>query len=150
MRRNELLDVAGALAGSFISRNNDVDGYWSLGLLRSYADSKHLRSLRFDIVSGTAEPEDRLLARVAEAYRQVLTRQLTTRRIAHEILATAEIGLTFGHDTPDPASGNTDDSPFSCTVRLTDHRDRSFERTMIGTCAPHDPRREFRSTRFNE
>ena len=144
------MDVAGALAGSFISRNNDVDGYWSLGLLRSYADSKHLRSLRFDIVSGTSEPEDRLLVRVAEAYRQVLARQLTTRRIAHQILANAEIGLTFDHDTPDAASWNTYDSPFSCTVRLTDRRDRTFERTMIGNCAPHDPRRELRSTRASE
>ncbi len=119
------MDIAGAIAGSFVSRNNDVDGYWSLGLLRSYADSKHLRSLRFDIVSGTAEPEGRLLVRVAESYRQVLARQLTTRRITPRTLARAEIALTFGHDTPDAASGNTYDSPFSCTVRLTDHRDRS-------------------------
>ncbi len=150
MGRRELLDVAGALAGSFVSRNNDANGYWSLGLLRSYADGNHVGPLRFDIANGGADPENDLLRRVAEAYRRALAKQLTTRRIAPEVVAKAEIVLTFDRDAPNAPSAATYGAPFSCTVRLTDRRDREFERTMIGHCGPHDPRRELRSSRAED
>lgn len=146
----KLLDVAAGIAGSFVSRNNDLDGYWSLGALRSCADSKHLQTLRLDILSGRAEPEHESLVRVAEAYRQVLARQLATRSIAHEVMVSAEVEITFYRDLRNAPSAATYGSPFSCTVRLTDHRDRTFERTIVGHCAPHDPRRERRSTRAEE
>ena len=147
MARRELLDIAGALAGSFVSRNNDLDGYWTLGLLRSYADSNHVGHLRFDVANSGTQPENELLLRVAETYRQLLARQLTTRRIAREVVVRAEVVLTFDRDAPNASSLATYGSPFSCTVRLTDHRDREFERCIVGRCAPHDPRRELRSTR---
>ena len=54
--RNKLRGVAHAVLGSFISRNNDIDGYWALGLLRSFADTAGVAELRFDLVTGTAEP----------------------------------------------------------------------------------------------
>jgi hypothetical protein len=150
MGRRELLDVAGALAGSFVSRNNDVDGYWSLGLLRAYADGNHVGSLRFDIMNGGADPENDLLRRVAVAYRRALGQQLTTRRIAREVVAKAAIVLTFDRDALSAPPAATRGAPFSCTVRLTDHRGREFERTITGHCDPHDPRRELRSSRAED
>lgn len=41
-RRGELKDVALGVLGSFVSRNNDVDGYWCLGLLRALADAQRV------------------------------------------------------------------------------------------------------------
>jgi hypothetical protein len=99
MARRELLDVAAAVAGSFVSRNNDVNGYWGLGLLRSYADRNGVRFLRFDILEGDHEPKSDAPALVTDAYRRILARQLTTRRIARGIVTKAEILLTIrpGH-----------------------------------------------------
>jgi hypothetical protein len=150
MGRRELLDVPHAIAGSFVSRNNDVDGYWSLGLLRSFADRNQVWSLQFDLVNGATEPEATLLGRVAAAYRSVLVRQLTTRGIARGVVAKALVVLTFNPDAPHTPSIATEGAPFSCTVLLTDHRGRDFERILIGHCAPHDPRRELRSTRAQD
>jgi hypothetical protein len=147
MGRRELLDLAGAVAGSFVSRNNDVDGYWSLGLLRSYADSERLKSLRFNILNGHAEPPDPLLLRVAEAYRQVLARQLTIRRIANDVVLKAEIVLTFDRDAPNAPSAATYSAPFFCTVQFTDRHDRELARTLVQHCVPHNPQTEVRSMR---
>lgn len=150
MARRELLDVAAAVAGSFVSRNNDVNGYWGLGLLRSYADRNGLRSLRFDLLEGDPEPKSDPPALVADAYRRVLARQLTIRRIARGIVTKAEVLLTFDPDTPNTPSASTYGAPFSCTVRLTDHRGREFERIRIGCCSPHNPLRELQSVRAKE
>jgi len=140
------LDIAAAIAGSFTSRNNDVDGYWALGMLRSYADANNIERLRFDPMKGHVEPEDALLLRVAETYRRMLVRQLITRRIAIDAVVSAEVILSFDRDAP----ATTDGSPFSCTVRLTDARDRAEELSIAGRCAPHDPQRERRSGRSEE
>jgi hypothetical protein len=150
MARRELLDVAGAVAGSFVSRNNDVNGYWGLGLLRSHADLNQLRSLRFDIFGQYPEPKNDALALVTDAYRRVLARQLSIRKIARGIVTKAEIVLTFEPDAPNIPSASTYGAPFSCAVRLTDHRGREFERVLVGCCAPHNPLRELRSARANE
>ncbi len=150
MSRRELLDVAGALAGSFVSRNNDVDGYWSLGLLRSYADSSDGGPLRFNIVDASAQPEDDLLVHVAKVYQQMLVQQLNARRIATEVVAKAVVILTFVRNLSNAPPATTYGAPFLCTVRLTDRRDREFERTIVGHCAPHDPQRERRSMRAKE
>lgn len=150
MARRELLDVAAAVAGSFVSRNNDVNGYWGLGLLRAHADRNGLRSLRFDILEQDADAQGGAPALVADAYRRVLARQLAIRRIKPGIVTKAEILLTFDPDEPNTPSASTYGAPFSCTARLTDHRGREFERVRAGCCAPHNPLRELRSPREKE
>jgi hypothetical protein len=150
MARRELLDVAAAVAGSFVSRNNDVNGYWGIGVLRSYADRNRIRSLRFDILEGAPEPRSDPPALVADAYRRVLARQLAIRKISPDIVTKAEVVLTFDPDAPNTSSAPTYGAPFSCTVRLTDHLGREFEGIRIGCCAPHNPGRELQSARAKE
>ncbi len=147
MARRELLDLAAAIAGSFVSRNNDIDGYWSLGVLRSYADHHNLRSLRFDILDPDAVQGRDLLNLISDKYRSVLARQLTVRKIARATLSKAEITLTFDPSGPNLPAAPTYGAPFSCVVRLTDHRGREFERGLLGCCTPHNPLRELRSSR---
>jgi hypothetical protein len=150
MARRELLDVAAGIAGSFVSRNNDGNGYWGLGLLRSHADRTGTRSLRLDILGHDADPPNSAPALVADAYRQVLERQLAIRKLARGVITKAEILLTFDPDSPNTPGASTYGAPFSCTVRLTDHRGRVFERIRTGCCAPHNPLTELRSARARE
>jgi hypothetical protein len=147
MARREFLDVAAAIAGSFVSRNNDVDGYWSLGLLRSYADHHKLRSLRFDILAPDAVQGRGLLTLISDTYRGVLVRQLAVRKIARATLSKAEIALTFNPEAPNLPTAPTYGAPFFCVVRLTDYRGREYERSLLGCCAPHNQLRELRSSR---
>jgi hypothetical protein len=148
MGRRDLNGVAAGLAGSFTGRNNDIDGYWALGLLRSFADRHQLKSLRLDLATERTEPDDPFLARVCQNYRAALARQLAARSIDPSSVQEAEIVVTFdsaNFGTTGPAA--THGSPFSCSVRIVDDRNQEHRQTVLAHCAPHDPKRELRSTR---
>ena len=148
MGRRELNGVVAGLASSFISRNNDVDGYWSVGLLRSFADQHQLQTLRFDILNGPTQPDDPLLVRVCCAYQTALARQLVARSIDRPVIVEAEILVSFDSaGSRTTARAATYGSPFSCSVRLLDDHKKEHRKTLFAHCAPHDPRRESKSTR---
>ena len=137
MGRSELNGVAAGLAGSFVSRNNDVDGFWSLGLLRLFADQLQLKSLRFDIANGRTEPDAPLLLRVCHTYQASLARQLAARGIDRSMVAHAEILVSFDAlGSPSMPPARTYGPPFLCSVRLLDDRKSCTRRgLMIGK--PH-------------
>jgi hypothetical protein len=145
-RRRELIDLAAGITGSFVSRNNDVGGYWSLGLLRSLADRIGISALQFDLMAATAYPHDPIAATVAQVYHYKLKDQLTRRRI-QDFLATAVLTVEFGVQANPSAPAPTYGDPVRCTVLLVDRQDREHRCTRWTTCAPHNPARESRSAR---
>lgn len=48
-RRIELRGIANALNESFVSRNNDFRGYWTIGQLKSFAIDNGLSSMEFSL-----------------------------------------------------------------------------------------------------
>jgi hypothetical protein len=146
-RRGELTDLAAGLLGSFASRNNDVGGYWTLGLLRSLADRAGARLLRFDLRTGTAEPLAPITATVARVYGYKLEQQLTRRRIPAGVVSSAEITVEFGVQADPFRPAPTYGEPVRCTVVLVDYRNRVYRVSRLTNCGPHDPARERRSTR---
>lgn len=78
--RRELTGIADAVAGSFASRNNDVNGYWALDQL--YRRAKEVGSLQVTVgqlpqdESEAGEP----MESVGTAYRQFLIAHLSKRR----------------------------------------------------------------------
>jgi hypothetical protein len=99
MGRGKLLDdVAAAILGSFVSRNNDVDGYWALGLLRSLADATGVSEFRLDVLRGETEPGAPLPQLLSQEYHGALQRHLAVRRIQPARIVEAEIIVTFKCD----------------------------------------------------
>ncbi|MBL4673171.1 MAG: hypothetical protein JKX81_13015 [Arenicella sp.] len=52
-RRRELYSLANGMATFSVCRNNDIDGYWGLGILASYAErvsAKEIEVLVFPII----------------------------------------------------------------------------------------------------
>jgi len=143
-RRGELKDVASGLLGSFVSRNNDVGGYWGLGLLRSLADRDRINVLRFDLKAASAEPPDPIAASIAQNYHDMLARQLARRRIPSGLVLKAEITVQFGIDESLLASAPTYGERVSCAVLLLDGRAREHRQSILTACAPHNPARERR------
>jgi hypothetical protein len=133
--------------GSFVSRNNDVDGYWALGLLRAEADMAASSEMRLHLLRGSVSPESEVGLQVARLYEQFLLRQSEVRRIARARITDATIVLTFGCDESGMTPYTTYGEPFRCVVVVENDRGRKFQRTIVARCSPHDPRREIRSTR---
>lgn len=54
----ELIDVILGIVNSFNSRNNDLQGYWALGVLYRFAKYNNVQSLKFDLLNQIIEPEE--------------------------------------------------------------------------------------------
>ncbi len=50
-RRVELRGIANALNESFVSRNNDFKGFWTIGQLKLLAINNNLSAMLFPLVS---------------------------------------------------------------------------------------------------
>jgi hypothetical protein len=149
-RRGRLSDVAAGILGSFVSRNNDFDGYWSLGLLHALARREHSAAVLLDLLEQSGSPVDDLTTTIASNYGHMLERQLARQRIARSSITKAEVRVVFNIEASVFVSLPTYGAPTLCTMLLRDDRGREYSRSVRTASAPHDPTRESRRRRGGE
>jgi len=148
-RRRELAGIADAIAGSFASRNNDVNGDWALGQL--YRRAKEGGSLQLTVRllpnddSDVGEP----MASVSTAYRAFLKAHLGQHRLPSSWVASVCVEVQFESTLAMPEFPGTHAGgrPFHCQVVPVDDRAREHKAASRRWCWPHDPAREPQSTR---
>ncbi|MEM7430484.1 MAG: hypothetical protein AAF351_00965 [Pseudomonadota bacterium] len=143
-RRKELANVVHGLYGSFISRNNDVDGYWGIGKLCAFASEAESGTVRIDLFSKTCEPATSEFQQLIEYYWSKLLSYPPSR-----FAVAAKIDINFEPPRPEEKRVpiNTWGSLFELTVTITDDKGRAYSRSGHGRCAPHDPKLESRRSR---
>src|SRR5262245_25066952 len=94
--RRILKGIASGLAGSFISRNNDVGGYWALGRLCAKFKEVEIDLLRSSFDGLT---EDQIA--IGQHYSTWLRRQLQASAIPDNRLSKAVMSLRFNLSMPD-------------------------------------------------
>lgn len=129
------------MAGAFVSRNNDVGGYWALGKLYKLAQTSGLSEIRVDLVGSALEPSSPEFADMVRDFRQMLVGQVAARRLSGEWLKAADIRVTFSGKKSARGSGDM----FECLVTLTDDLGRRHEARGSGACWAHDPDKERKS-----
>jgi hypothetical protein len=141
-RRRELASTVHGLYGSFISRNNDVDGYWGIGKLRLHAQEVGSNTVRFDLVDELIQPPSSDFQRLVERYHIKFLSYAASR-----FASSALIELNFKPTPPTEriVPMNTWGDMFRLTVTIKDDRGRVYSRDGYGYCGPHDPKRESRS-----
>jgi len=142
-RRRELRGAAHGLLGAFVSRNNDVGGYWALGKLYKHAEATGVAEVRVDMVRSIITPPNAQFAGMVEYFHQMLSRQLASRALPSDWLSAAEITVQFTGQNDAKEPGDM----FECLVSLTDDRGRQHQARASGSCWAHSPFRESRSTR---
>ena len=135
-RRKELRGAAFGLLGSFVSRNNDVSGYWALGKLRKHAVTASVSTVCVDLLNLMITPPSDDFAAMAKHFQQMLGAQLKARHIPADWVRAAAVSVEF-------APGDT----FNCAVVIADDKGREHRATASGMSWVHDPARELRSTR---
>lgn len=146
--RNQLKNLACGIAGRFVSRNNDIDGYWALGLLYSAAEAAGTHVLHCELISDTMVPSFTYSNRLLFQFRQYMEDQLAKSDLEGYVVA-ATIDVAFNIE-PRPNSAvfrTTWGDPFRCCVTLFDDLGHRHQDTVIGWCGQHDSTREHRSTR---
>ncbi|HYF35994.1 MAG TPA: hypothetical protein VD994_11935 [Prosthecobacter sp.] len=145
-----LKSLSSGVLGSFISRNNDVGGYWGIGLLCRIASESRLASLSFDLMvsPASAAASHPVIAALAAKYGQMLQIQAEKHGFTSVTLTRAILSIEFGTSghlpTPPPlARGN----PFFVTLAVLDAHGRSSKVFLTSRSEPHDPSKEHRNTR---
>ena len=145
-RRKELKNIASGIFGSFISRNNDVAGYWGIGQLSLLAQQHSVSIVRIDILAGFITPSSPLFSKLVSGYARILNGHLTSRNIHSAWVRSAEIELNFRPELPSkPVPVTTWGSLFRLTVAIIDDRGVKHEVNSYGYCSPHNPMKERRS-----
>jgi hypothetical protein len=134
--------VAAGLLGAFVSRNNDVGGFWALGKLSRHAQTSQANEITVDLFRSNITPPSDEFDDMIGRFRLELVNQIAARKLSHQWLSSAEIRVRFGDvkRAGQPAE-------FDCLVALVDDLGHVHQARGKGTCWPHDPARESKSTR---
>jgi hypothetical protein len=146
-RRKELNNIASGLFGSFISRNNDVGGYWGIGKLCLLAQQHETSTVRLDLLAKSVVPESPEFVKLVAGYCTFLQRHLAARGIPTNWVSSATIDVNF---KPEPLSKKhipmvTWGNLFKLTVTITDDRNKNHEAKGYSYCGPRNPQKELKS-----
>lgn len=151
-RSARLKNIAGGLCGAFVSRNNDLYGYWALGKLRLLAEQHSRKTVLLDFLTQSMEPASPEFSTVLVRYSRLLEKLIKISRVRTEEITAASIVIDFA-PAPwlrpryiDPECGDQ----FVLTVTIeADGRMPGIVR-RASYCRPHDPDKERRSTRCSD
>ncbi len=148
-RRRELGGISGGLVNSFVSRNNDVGGYWAIGKLCSHSLQTGEEEVTIDLLAKRISPLNPEFAQMIDKYANRLAALLEKARFSKQIISEAEIRLSFDARLGADPMNSTIAAyyPFRCTLTLTDDLGRAHVGQLAGFSLPHDPWRETKSTR---
>lgn len=144
-----LRSIASGLCGAFCSRNNDLDGYWSIGKLRLLADQNDHTTVSLDVLNDAMQPFSAEFAPMLAKYRRLLLKLADATRIRPEQITGADIIVDF---VPTPWPRAIDDTPqcgdqFVLTVTISADGRTAGVMRHAGYCRPHNPAEESRSNR---
>ncbi len=148
-RRTELKGIANSLNGSFVSRNNDFGGYWSIGLLKLFAIERGLTSVGFSFPMHKPNASFALMNYIARCYMCMFADLLRKQQLPDSWVREVSITIDFDTIAEDaqlpgcPALGE----PFKCVCQIIDDNGRFYSSIIYGRCLPHSTVRELRSTR---
>ncbi|HEY0587723.1 MAG TPA: hypothetical protein VGD52_16420 [Pseudoduganella sp.] len=154
-RRSEIGSVASGILHSFVSRNNDLEGYWGIGVLYLYARKVGELTVMLDLLRGTINPPAaRLLPIYGKPnfqaligqYKAMLYALLHKRNVPESWVAEAVFSIEFESKAAKPAYPKIgeDTAAFVCRLSIKDDLGRERVFRLDGWCWPHSPWRESR------
>lgn len=149
-RRKQLKGVAIGLLGTFVSRNNDIYGYWGLGVLKLCATKNGLAKIVIDLLEMRPDFDVDSPVYIAEKiYRSWLFGIFEKLGLDNKQLERAEIHLEFStFEDFSNVIRDTRGVPYKCSVILKSKDGPQYLVSKIGVCAEHDPTKDRQSTRM--
>jgi hypothetical protein len=148
-RRKELKGIASGLYGTFISRYNDIGGYWGIGKLCLHAQQQGSSRVMINLLNDSIDPPSSEFGQSISNYRAFLFDHMASCRIPVEWVTSANIELTFDADPPEGKVSPIyhEGSLFNLLVDITDDRGKHYTISGYSYCWPHDPKKESKSGR---
>ena len=149
-RSVKLRGVAINILGSFVSRNNDLDGCWAIGKLYDVAKECRTGIVTLNLLSKEIEPCGTQwdFSQMLDKYASMLVIHLGKVGVPADSLTKAAIQLWFDSAVIDVRPPTyLPGLPFRCTFELGDNAAHLLSVSHLGVARPHDPLKEARSTR---
>jgi len=135
--RSRLKHCASGLLARFISRNNDYQGFWTLGVLYSRVRVAPWR-VEFNLISEDAYPNNKIAASVAAEQSAFLRAALSKQHVAWTSVKRATLTVQFNAGVRVGYTG-TEGEPFVCTLELESVAGHSATVSLVGRCAAWAP-----------
>ena len=143
----QLRGAAAGIAESFLSRNNDVNGYWAIGKLLRLFLRGSLDGIRLDLMAGTLLPDKRAYRDMCRSYSALFQKQLKALRIPTERVQSATLFIKYDQQLPLRLNSARDTHRCVCRVEIQSRLGRCYSAERTTTCARHNIFRERRSLR---
>jgi hypothetical protein len=148
-RRRELKNIAYGIISSFNSRNNDLLGYWGIGVLCLSAQRLKADFFVLDILNKSATPLEVQAKTAAYKYNKILISALEKRQAPILWISSALLTLTFNPEYQEEfhSFGSALGSRYICSLEITDDFGKKHRAKSGGICWAHNAERESRSGR---
>jgi len=151
-RRSEIGSIASGMIHSFVSRNNDLGGYWGIGVLYLYALQAGSLCLTIDLLrSSVNSSAGRWLPAhlrsdceaLISQYKVMLYALLDKRKVPEAWVSGAVFNIEFESLTAAPAYPRIGENSeaFACSLSIRDDLGRERIFRVDGWCWPHCPLR---------
>ncbi|MCO5965489.1 hypothetical protein [Sinorhizobium meliloti] len=132
-RRKQFKGICRDILDSFVSRYNDLDGYWALGQYATFLTETGQRELRLQLQRGTTLPECSKFGASATYYRGAVLRLMDANEMPYGWFADACI--RFSMVCPTKAL---------CEVEIVSDLGKTYRCKRKIDVQPHNPLREHR------
>lgn len=136
--RKRFNHVAAGLLHSFVSRCNDVGGYWALGVLYRAAQNDP-KTVELDLLGETAAPACPACVAVARHYAAFLRDAAARQGIAMESLSGAGVVVEFDTSSDKAIYQRGAGDLFRCTVTIAASTGTLASVHAYGHCLPYHP-----------
>lgn len=141
--------IGANVARKFSSRNNDLDGYWALGVFYRLCANHDVKVFTLDFLSEESSPHANFSKEVAAPFRELIYTQMRNNGLTESQLAAAFAKVEFDLQptSTELLHKKAWGDPFDCHIVLVDDLGTRRTCSIRGCCWAHDPVREHRSTR---
>ncbi len=134
-RRKQFQGICHDILGSFVSRYNDLEGYWAVGQYVLALDRLGERQLQLKLTHSTETSDHRAFAVSEEYYRGALLRMMEANAMPQAWLADGAIRVSIVA----PAKAK-------CEIEIVSDLGKTYRSAHTISVRPHDPGVERRRT----
>ena len=130
-KRNRIKGIAYGIAHSFTSRNNDINGFWALGVYYKIV-SRYQNRLTIDLLTGRSEPKQN---HSTWKFQKFLFNQLAKNGLNNSNVTKALIIIDFDVQSEEKQQSKPYwGEPFICRVELIDDLGKIHKIITGGMC----------------
>jgi len=151
MNKSFLNNVSYSLVDAFVIRQNDIDGYWALGIICKDTVEQGMDTVDFDVLDLKSSPSFWYSKRLLYPLRKRLYDAFDKKGLKYEDIVSVTIRVEFIRVAPSEKNLKSIDLsrilPTICTAKILTNQGVERNSSLEFLCRPHDPAKEMRSTR---